>query len=278
MHEYDVTLKNVLTKSQGRALAQLTGFAVARWHNTELPAVRHRRADLLGKTADGRLVHIELQSTNQPHMARRMLEYSLAIHRKFKRFPEQMVLYVGNAPLRMKSRLAGPRLSFDCRIVDIREIDGELLLTSPSLEDNVIAVLARMGNEREAVKRILGRIAAGQPDERGTAVAELLILAGLRKLGTVIEREIERMPILDDIMDHEVIGRERKRGIALGREEGLAEGRMEGERRVVLRQIGRRFGPVPDWAKQRVEALSASQLEQVELRLLDAGSLEDLLD
>jgi hypothetical protein len=55
------------------------------------------------------------------------------------------------------------------------------------------------------------------------------------------------------------------------------EGRMEGERRVVLRLIGRRFGPVPEWAKQRVEALSASDLEQVELRRLDALSLEDLL-
>ena len=85
------------------------------------------------------------------------------------------------------------------------------------------------------------------------------------------------MPILDDIMDHEVLGRERKRGIALGRAEGLAEGLSEGERRVVLRLIGKRFGSVPEWAKQRVEALSAADLEQVELRILDSPSLEGLL-
>ena len=47
-------------------------------------------------------------------MALRMLEYSLAIHRKFHRFPEQIVLYVGNSPLRMKSRLTAPRISFEC--------------------------------------------------------------------------------------------------------------------------------------------------------------------
>jgi hypothetical protein len=88
---------------------------------------------------------------------------------------------------------------------------------------------------------------------------------------------MEQMPILDDIMDHDVLGPERRRGIALGRAEGLAEGLAKGERRVVLRQIGKRFGPVPEWAKQRVEALSASDLEQVELRILDAPSLEDLL-
>ena len=93
------------------------------------------------------------------------------------------------------------------------------------------------------------------------------------------------MPILDDIMDHEVLGRERKRGIALGREkgleeglaEGLAKGLAKGEQQVVLRQIGKRFGQVPAWARKRIEALSGAALEQVGLRLLDASSLEELL-
>jgi predicted transposase YdaD len=277
MHEYDITLKSILTKLAGSVLVELTGFRVERWHNVELPSVRHRRADMLGETAQGRLVHIELQSTNQAGMALRMLEYSLAIHRKFHSFPEQVVLYVGNAPMRMKNRLAAPHLSFEYRLVDIRELDSEPLLASGSLEDNIIAVLMRLGDERVAVRQILARIAASKTAERATALAELMILAGLRKLGTTIKREMEQMPILDDIMDHDVLGPERRRGIALGRAEGLAEGLAKGERRVVLRQIGKRFGPVPEWAKQRVEALSASDLEQVELRILDAPSLEDLL-
>ena len=65
-----------------------------------------------------------------------MLEYCLAIHRKFGRFPEQIVPYVGNAPLRMKNRLAAPLLSFEYKLVDIRELDGEPLFASESLEDN----------------------------------------------------------------------------------------------------------------------------------------------
>lgn len=128
MHEYDSTLKSVLTKLAGSVIVELTGFRVERWHNTDLPSVRHRRADMLGETAQGTLVHIELQSANHVRMALRMLEYSLAIHRKFDRFPEQVVLYVGNAPMRMKSRLVSPRLSFDYRLVDIRELDSEPLL------------------------------------------------------------------------------------------------------------------------------------------------------
>jgi predicted transposase YdaD len=277
MHEYDATLKGILTRLAGSVLARLTGLSVASWHNVELPAVRHRRADLLGETADGRLLHIELQSANQAHMARRMLEYSLAIHRKFRRFPHQMVLYVGNAPLRMRTHLSGPGLSFDCRMTDIRELDAEPLLDSPVLEDNVLAILARRGNDRESVRRILRKIADHPPAGRGEAIAELMILSGLRKLGSLIEGEIEQMPILDDIMDHEVLGRERKRGIALGRAEGKAEGMAEGERRILTGLITKRFGPIPDWAKQHLETLTVPDLEQLSLRLFDAPTLHDLL-
>jgi hypothetical protein len=95
-----------------------------------------------------------------------------------------------------------------------------------------------------------------------------MILAGLRKLGSIVETEIQHMPILDDIMDHEVLGRERKRGMALGR--------ADGERSVILRQMEKRFGTVPDWARQRIDSLTEHALENLALRILDASTLEDL--
>jgi len=111
-------------------LKRLTGLEVARWRNAELPEVR----SLLGETSLKKLIHIELQSTNDPRMALRMLEYGAAIHRSFNQFPEQLVLYVGKAPLRMDRGLAGPGLNFECRIADIRDLDSEPLLESPSLD------------------------------------------------------------------------------------------------------------------------------------------------
>ncbi len=68
------------------------------------------------------------------------------------------------------------------------------------------------------------------------------------------------MPITEDIMNHGLIGP----AIRKGREEGERKGREEGERLVVLRLIEKRYGPLPEW-------------EPVELRLLDAPSLEELL-
>jgi len=138
------------------------------------------------------------------------------------------------------------------------------LLESACLEDNIVAILARLSDEILAVKRILGSIAQNHPAHRAQAIKELMILAGLRNLSAVVEKEIERMPILNDIMDHPVIGRERKLGMAMG------------ERNLVLIQIGTRFGPVPAWAAERIESLAVPELEKLAVRLLHAPTIEDL--
>ena len=131
------------------------------------------------------------------------------------------------------------------------------------------------------MRRVLQRIAASDPERRGAALAELAILAGLRKLSDIITQEVQQMPILDDIMDNPIIGpriRARmKEGIEIGRREGREEGRAEGERAVVLRQAEKRFGAIPDWARQKIDAMSLADLQDAELRLLDAQDLEDLL-
>src|SRR2546423_1046545 len=107
MRQYDATLKILLERLGPETLLELTGASVARWHNIEFPQVRSPRVDLLGETDDGSLVHIELQSANDPTMALRMAEYCLAVYRRFDRLPEQILLYVGEAPLNMPDALVG---------------------------------------------------------------------------------------------------------------------------------------------------------------------------
>lgn len=273
MHEYDIALKLVLRRLTGTFLRELTGFTVSRWHNVELPAVQNRHADMLGETADGTLLHVELQSTNQSGMSLRMLEYAVAIYHRFGRFPEQVVLYVGKPAMRMKCELWGPHLKFYCRMADIRELDGERLLSSGHLEDNVIAVLARLGDERLAVRRILRRIARVGRQRGKAAFDELVLLAGLRNLEPVIAQEVKEMPITADIMDHAIIGPARRVGIAIGIEQGMEEG----ARGVIMRMIAHRFGPIPPSSKKRFDRLPVEKLEKVAFRLQDASSMDDLL-
>ena len=119
MHEYDTALKMLLASSANSILERIAGFKVARWLNVELPQVQQARVDLLGESEDEErsLLHLELQSTNDPQIGLRMAEYSLRVFRQFQRFPEQIVLYVGEAEMRMPTELAGAKPClpvFDC--------------------------------------------------------------------------------------------------------------------------------------------------------------------
>src|SRR5438874_12163014 len=101
MQEYDIALKLLLRGSAGLTMRELTGTVVEKWLDVELPRMQNTRADLLGETREGRLVHLELQSGNDAKMPLRMAEYCLSVFRLFGEFPRQVLLYVGEAPLRM---------------------------------------------------------------------------------------------------------------------------------------------------------------------------------
>ena len=169
-----------------------------------------------------------------------MLEYCIGVQRLYGQFPRQILLYVGEAPMRMESELRGPNLLFQYRLIDIRTLDGDRLIESDEVGDNVIAILAQLRDHKEAVRKTFARMAALAAAERETAMAQLLILAGLRHLATTVELEAQNMPIDLDIRDHEVIGpwiidAERK-------------GERKGELTVLRRQIEKRFGAIPSWA------------------------------
>jgi len=119
-HEYDIALKVLLQRSADLTMQEIAGVAIAKWLNVEFPEVQSTRVDLLGETAAGGLVHIELQSNNDAIMALRMAEYCLRVYRVFGKFPRQVLLYVGEDPMRMQAELTSPDFSFRYRMIDIR--------------------------------------------------------------------------------------------------------------------------------------------------------------
>jgi len=191
MQEYDIALKLLLRGSAVVAMRELTGAPVARWLDVELPKVQNLRLDLLGETADGGLVHVELQSGNDAAMPLRMAEYCLGVFRLFGQFPRQVVLYVGEPQLQMENKLRGADVLFQYRMIDIRTLEGDRL-ESAEVGDNVIAILARLRDHEDAVRRIVERIAGLAAAEREVALSQLMILAGLRHLSKTVERQIEK--------------------------------------------------------------------------------------
>jgi Domain of unknown function (DUF4351) len=266
MHEYDIALKLLLQASAGSVLRQVTGgLNVARWLNVELPQVQTRRADLLGATIGDRLIHIELQSSHDADMALRMAEYALGIYRQFRKFPTQVVLYVGEPPLRMTASLTGPdathpAFAFRYALFDFRDLNGTALLESIHIEDNILAILTRLQDRARAIRQILGRIANLKEPERHAALTQFLIISGLRRLGRAIQEEAKTMPILNSILDHDLLG------------PTLLQGRQE----IVRLLLEKRFGLIPPWVEDRLASLSAPELDDVAVRLLDVAHLEDL--
>jgi len=84
-----------------------------------MPKVVNPRVDLLGETADGGLVHLELQSGNAAAMPLHMAEYCLRVFRLFGRFSRQVLLFVGEPP---PSELDEPSV----RILDAQSIEDLL--------------------------------------------------------------------------------------------------------------------------------------------------------
>jgi len=62
-----------------------------------------------------------------------------------------------------------------------------------------------------------------------------------------------------------------------GEQRAEQKGRHEGEAALLRRQLERRFGVLPDWARDRIAAADTAALEDWGLRVLDAGSLDDAL-
>jgi predicted transposase YdaD len=66
-------------------------------------------------------------------------------------------------------------------------------------------------------------------------------------------------------------------GRSEGRAEGRSEGRAEGKVEVVLKQLGLRFGPLPDGVEERARVATAAQLDALAELVLTANSLGDAL-
>jgi predicted transposase YdaD len=285
--KYDQTLKALFLSPPRRLIECLLGapLAITEMLPTEYSTVQERRADLVARLEDGRLLHLELQSTSED-ISWRELDYYSLICRDHGQPPLQIVLYIGFGKMRIPSGIDHENLQFRYRVVDIREMDGEVMLGSDSLEDNLLAILCRLADTREALRRILRRVAALSPERRQDALAQLLILSGLRQLTRAVREEMQAMPITLDIEEnsflkelYEQAKREgEQEGRQEGRQQGRQEGRTEGERLILRRQLERRFGPLPSWALGRIEKADPTQLEAWGLLLLDAHTLEEALD
>ena len=69
-----------------------------------------------------------------------------------------------------------------------------------------------------------------------------------------------------------------EQGIIQGIEQGIMQGRVQGEKRVILRQLERRFGKLTSNIMALIEALTNQELERFSEAIWDFQTSEDLLN
>jgi len=266
----DSLLKLLIRGASTEPFRQMHVGPVQQWLNVDLPRIQNRLVDLVGRAADGRLLHIELQSTNDPLMAQRMAEYALAILRALKEYPVQVVVYVGNEKLRMIPELRTLGMAFHYHQVDLRDLDGEPLLESDRFEDNLLSLLSGLGDLARGIRLIVARIKRMKESQRMDALEQLLLTCELRGIESTLTEELKHMPVthVPDMSKYDFVRK--------ARQEGRQEGRREGMREFAHTLLEKRFGRLPDSIVKRLAELSDIESQKLASDLLDARSLQEL--
>ncbi|MBF0565665.1 MAG: hypothetical protein HQK89_10515 [Nitrospirae bacterium] len=222
---YDIILKKILKNIPKRFLQILTGFDEGKFLDTNFTDFLRREPDLVIELPDDSIFHLELQSMNEPEMPWRMIEYFLLIRKKYKKPTRQMLLYVGDEPLRMGDRLYIDRLTYSYDVWDVREVDCAELLESSNPDDAVLAMLCRTDNPETTIKAIVNRLMGLPEKEKKDYAMGLTELARLRGLALTVRKEVEnKMPLSIEISKDELYLEGKHEGLIEGKREGLIEG------------------------------------------------------
>ena len=262
---YDTTIKEICQTLPQRLIELLAGQEATELLTVEFPSVKKRLPDLVVRLKSEDIFHVELQSDSDDVMDWRMLEYYALIRQTYKKETIiQCVLYVGPGKPRFPAKIDEGGIHFEYTVVDIRDIDCRQMLDGPCLEENLLAILCRLEDERGVIREIMTRIARLPPKMRADALEKLVILAGLRQLETKVKEEFEKMAISIDVMENAFL-----RDLFMG-------GKQEGEASMLSRLLQRRFSNVPAWAQEKIANADLPTLEKWSLQIFDAKSLEDV--
>lgn len=268
---FDGALKDLFERDRPRFLERIAGgVSVKAFLNPDLPKLQERRADMVMRLADGSILHVEFQSSNHPRMAYRMAMYHLLLFERYKRLMRHVVLYVGAWRMSMPPRFDSGPMQFACTMTDIREVKAQTLLRTGEPADFALAILA--GGGRERIKQIVARLARLRGPARDRAIAQLIVLSGLRANPREVLREVEHMGVVIDYRKNPVLMQWWREGV----EEGREEGHEEGMRLLLQQTIEAKFGRLPKRAQDRVRKASADELGKWAKKVVAARTLDEV--
>ena len=204
-NEYDKIFKENIEELLPFVVAKLLGIGIDQLEEIpdDVQTTVERKPDFLKKVNDPAgvyLLHIEFQSKRDYEMPYRMLEYYALLLRQYRIPVRQVVLQIGRPVSTRTAQLTTEILRFRYRLLNLRDVDYDVFLSSQQPEEIILAVLANFrGTEpRKVLTWLLEKlkVSVGPQSHRFEKFAnQLLVLAKLRNLETETFNILETMPI-----------------------------------------------------------------------------------
>jgi hypothetical protein len=243
---------------------------------------------------------LEFQSTPDPWMALRMLVYAGLLWQQLVR--EQrltpdgklppilpVVLYNGDprwrAPVDLGDQIGLPEASALWRwqpklryhLID----EGAFSAGDLEGRDGLPALLFRLENASDPnelvglADAVLAWFARHPGFQAARKVFVELLAAALAPLGPGVRAPEELLEVRNMLATR--IEEWKQRRVLEAEQRGLQLGEQRGEAALLLRLLTKRFGALPDWARDRVLTADTVLIEEWGLRLLEAACLEEVL-
>lgn len=203
VNQYDKILRENLEAALPGLIKNLLGINAV--YTEELPDdiqhTKERKPDVLKKVTDKNgetfVLHIEFQVKDEPEMVFRMADYFIMLLRRYKLPVRQYVIYAGKGMPKMTDSILSERMQFTYELLSLSTIDYNLLLSSDTPEEKMLAILADLGkdNLQEAIESIVKQVIEKSSGDfsRRRLINQLRILAQLRNFTS------ENLAIMDDL-------------------------------------------------------------------------------
>jgi predicted transposase/invertase (TIGR01784 family) len=224
---YDRTLRDLFQDIPKGLVKLLSNKEAVEFLETKFPKVEEKEADLVVKLEDDTIFHLEIQSTDDKTMPKRMLQYALLIENIHGQFPLQSVLYIGEKEIEIKNSIKTEHINYQFDVKNIKEIDCSVLIESEDINDNVLAILCNVKDIDRLLKRLNAKLMSLDNKKREDYLRKIFYLLRLRpnlyQNIYRIKKEELKMPFIIEKAKDPLY----KEGMEIGIEEGIEKGAQQ---------------------------------------------------
>jgi hypothetical protein len=259
--KYDSLLKTIFLEAMPALVSALKCAPIAEYLTIEFPPRPKMIADVVARLADGRILHLEFQLSNDPRMHWRCYHYFGAIQEQWEESEViQVLIYLGNGPMQMKGRIERRSLNYWFEIVDMCQIEASVFLDSPNDAERVLALLCESTDPRAIIRGVLASWKHLTDKVLLENLDRLKTLSHLRGTEIIAVEEIERMPFDLDMTT------------SISYKKAAASG----EARLLTLLLESQFGPLPESIRHRIDQGSTDDIEAWGIRALRARQFDEV--